>query len=236
MTQTPDRMKTFGVLALLCASATEGCIVCYDLPSPPNLTYKVEVIELQSPCPSKCSTLAYEASDGEDGALYVWPYLHGAEWTEEDSRVFDTAGEPRYLSLRTPGVLFYTTVTNRAIYPSGTLKSRGYDCALYFGMEIEPELVSNYVALEGITIRGRGTPVLSLTSDQLQGDDWSLALVGEFPLPTEDTPNYEEQIFHIIGGPDERVVPTEDACDDDPRSFWFDLQFTPVSPPQGRQR
>ena len=126
MTQTPDRMKTFGVLALLCASATEGCIVCYDLPSPPNLTYKVEVIELQSPCPSKCSTLAYEASDGEDGALYVWPYLHGAEWTEEDSRVFDTAGEPRYLSLRTPGVLFYTTVTNRAIYPSGTLKSRGY--------------------------------------------------------------------------------------------------------------
>ena len=111
-----------------------------------------------------------------------------------------------------------------------------YDCALYFGMEIEPELVSNYVALEGITTRGRGTPVLSLTSDQLQGDEWSLALVGEFPLPTEDTPNYEEQIFHIIGGPDERVVPTEDACDDDPRSFWFDLQLTPVSPPQGPQR
>ena len=80
--------------------------------------------------------------------------------------------------------------------------------------------------------------MLFLLPDQLQDPDlnWTMSLIGDFPLPTPDNEDYEAQIFHIVGGPDERVMPAEDACDDDPRSFWFDLQFTPVSPPQGPQR
>lgn len=123
-------------------------------------------------------------------------------------------------------------------YPPGGLRGRGFDCEIQFGLAVEPESAPLRVWLQRINWRGWDKDVLDLDEGQLQDEDfgWTMELVGDFPLPTPDNEDYEAQIFHIIGGPDERVVPDEDACDDDPRSFWFDLQFTPVSPPQGPQR
>lgn len=224
-------------LALLPALGLAGCVEGH-ITLPPSLTYKVDVIELQSPCPKRCSVLKHELSDGQDGALYVLPYYQGQEWSYSDSRLFDSAGEPRYLALHSFRDHGYSYFRHRPRYPSGSLERRGYDCALDFGLEIHPEQVPLYVQLQGITLRGRGDDVVALNEAQLQDPtlNWTMSLIGDFPLPTPDNEDYEAQIFHIVGGPDERVMPAEDACDDDPRSFWFDLQFTPVSPPQGPQR
>ena len=228
---------TMRALALLPALGLAGCDIFGAYQLPPNLKYKVDVIELQSPCPKDCSTLVYELSDGEDGALHAFPYLRGDEWTTE-SGMFDTAGELSQLSVYMSGATDYSALTYRPKFPRGTLRSRGYDCALSFGITIEPEILYEYVQLQGITLRGRGDDVVALNEAQLQDPtlNWTMSLIGDFPLPTPDNEDYEAQIFHIVGGPDERVTPAEDACDDDPRSFWFDLQFTPVSPPQGPQR
>ncbi|MCK6514154.1 hypothetical protein L6R46_03760 [Myxococcota bacterium] len=218
-------------LALLPALGLAGCDIFGDYILHPDLTYKVDVIELQTPCPNQCSTLAYELSDGEDGGLFVWPYPANGQWNPRDSRLFDSGGDVRPLLLESPGSS-YRYGNQRRTHTRGGLGRRGYDCVLDFALSVDGDPAGSFVRLARVTRRGREEEVLNWDESELQDPDlnWTMAVVGEFPVPTQHNEDYEAQIFHIVGGPDERAVPNEDACDDDHRSFWFDLQFTPIHP------
>ncbi|MCK6521146.1 hypothetical protein L6R49_06860 [Myxococcota bacterium] len=62
-------------------------------------------------------------------------------------------------------------------------------------------------------------------------DSWTLELIGEFPLPkAEYDPAYEEATFRIVGRPNDPIEVDRWTCTDDPRAFWFDLEYTPLKP------
>jgi hypothetical protein len=62
-------------------------------------------------------------------------------------------------------------------------------------------------------------------------ESWTLELLGEFPLPkAEYDPAYETSSFRIVGRPNDPIEVDRWTCTDDPRAFWFDLQYTPLKP------
>ena len=197
--------RVAGVVALAPACISEPVV---PLNGVETLQYNIEVIEFQSPCPRKCAEpyLWYSL------VLSVLPYdsgLHDSDLSGPELQIF---------------------------VPSSGLGTNSDSCRLRFGMQVLPDEAPLWVDLSK-SERNYGTKdwesfvTLDWEAQPELSESWTLELIGEFPLPKgEYDPAYEQSSFRIVGRPNDPIEVNRWTCTDDPRAFWFDLEYTPLKP------
>lgn len=172
---------------------------------PNTLLYEIRVLEFQSPCSRRCSE------------PILWPGLE-LFFSPYESGLQDSDLSARELAI---------------VVPSSDLGIGSDLCRLRFGMQVFPDSSPSWVDLSK-SGRFSGWESFMRLDWQAQpelADSWTLELIGEFPLPkAEYDPAYEEATFRIVGRPNDPIEVNRWTCTDDPRAFWFDLEYTPLKP------